>query len=431
VPEELLDDGHRGARDEEAPVEGGAVGGGGQDAEYVWGEGGMKILLVNKFHYLRGGDCVHSMGLEKLLRDAGHEVAFFASDHPQNVASEWQNYWVSEFTKKKILRPFGDSETKRKFIRLLNDFKPDVVHLHNVHTQISPVVAELAHERGIHVVWTLHDYKLVCPDYLCYTHGKPCEKCIAGDKSFCRKNKCMKGSILQSLVAQQEAECWRRERLEVCVDAFICPSEFMKRMMVQGGFEEKKLHVMHNFVDGETLNPVQSLNPENPDSDHYAFVGRLSEEKGIRTLLWVAAKLKYKLKVLGAGPLEGELKTQYAEYPQIEFLGHCEREAVMREMAGAKFTVVPSEWYENNPISVIESLCLGTPVLGANMGGIPELVAPGVNGELFEAGDGEGLKMKITEMFGKEYGFEGKLVAEKFNPGEYLEWVLGVYGGEA
>jgi glycogen synthase len=112
----------------------------------------MKILLVNKFHYPRGGDCVHSMGLEKLLRDAGHEVAFFASDHPQNVANEWQNYWVSEFTKKKILRPFGDSETKRKFTRLLNDFKPDVVHLHNVHTQISPVVAELAHERGIRVV---------------------------------------------------------------------------------------------------------------------------------------------------------------------------------------------------------------------------------------------------------------------------------------
>ncbi|MDR0993597.1 MAG: glycosyltransferase [Verrucomicrobiota bacterium] len=395
----------------------------------------MKILLANKFHYPRGGDCIHSMGLEKLLRDAGHEVAFFASKHPQNVASEWQSYWVSEFSKKKILRPFGDSETRRKFTRLLNDFKPDVVHLHNIHTQISPVVAELAHERGIRVVWTLHDYKLVCPDYLCYTHGKPCEKCITGDKSFCRKNRCMKGSFLQSLVAQKEAECWNRERLEACVDAFICPSEFMKRKMLQGGFEEKKLHVMHNFVVpfdyAQGAMDISGIERSRNARDYYAYIGRLSEEKGIRTLLRVAAKLSYKLKVLGAGPLESELKALYTDKPQIEFLGHCNREAVIREMVGARFTVVPSEWYEVFGLSVVESMSVGTPVLAAKMGGIPELVAPGVNGELFEAGDEDGLGMKITEMFEKEYGFEGKLVAERFSPSKYLEGVLGVYGGAA
>jgi glycosyltransferase involved in cell wall biosynthesis len=246
----------------------------------------------------------------------------------------------------------------------------------------------------------------------------------------------MKGSFLQSLVAQKEAECWRRECLEACVDAFICPSEFMKRKMLQGGFEEKKLHMMHNFVApfdyAQGANGVSVIErSRNGRKDYYTYIGRLSEEKGIRTLLRVAAKLCSKLKVLGGEPLESELKAQYEECPQIEFLGHCGRETVMREMAGAKFTVVPSEWYENNPISVIESLCLGTPVLGANMGGIPELVTPGVNGELFEAGDGEGLRMKIMEMFGKEYGFEGELIAERFSPSRYLDGMLGVYGGTA
>lgn len=385
----------------------------------------MNILIANKFYYNRGGDCVYSIGLEKMLKSAGYDVAFFASEHPQNLSNKWNKYWVSEFSANKFMRPFGDKETKRKFTSLLNDFKPDVVHLNNIHTQISPIIAEIAHNKSIKVIWTLHDYKLLCPSYLCLNgKGKICEKCFDGKKGYCTKNRCIKNKLLHSFIAQKEAEKWNRERLEKCTDAFICPSSFMKQKMVQGGFSENKLHVLHNFVE------ISKFSDQvNQNSNYYLYAGRLSKEKGISTLCSAASKLPYKLKIIGSGPLEKELGKKYKNCDQIEFLGSKSRSDVLEIMASAKFTVCPSEWYENNPLNVIESLYLSIPVLGANIGGIPELIEQGANGELFESKNESDLKEKIEIMINDEYNFDKFQVVEKFEKDAHLETLNKIYEG--
>jgi len=373
----------------------------------------MNILIANKFYYNRGGDCIYSIGLEKILIEAGHNVAFFTSEHSQNLPSKWSKYWVSGFSAKKIMRPFGDKETKMKFTKLLDDFKPDILHLNNIHTQISPIIAEIAKNRGVKVIWTLHDYKLICPSYLCLNgKGEVCEKCFGENKKFCTKNRCIKNKFLHSFIAQKEAEKWNKERLEKCVDAFICPSEFMKQKMIQGGFSESKLHKLYNFIDIPKF------------SNYYAYVGRFSKEKGIETLCSVAGKLPYKFKIAGTGPLENKLKEKYKNYNQVEFLGHQSKECALQIMAGAKFTVCPSEWYENNPLSVIESLCLGVPVLGANIGGIPELTA-----NLFESGNENDLIEKIEKMWKMNIEIcQNSEIAEKFSCKNHLEKLAGIYG---
>ena len=392
----------------------------------------MRVLLANKFYYRRGGDCVYSIELENLLKAAGHEVAFFAMDYPENLDSSWKNFWPSEvaFSPKKPVaffkafkRPFGDGETVKRFTALLDSFKPDVLHLNNIHTQLSPVIAEIAHSRGLKVVWTLHDYKLVCPAYTCLSNGKVCEDCIAGQKSSCTSKKCLKNSWLASKIAEKEAVCWNRTRLEKCVDKFICPSHFMKAKMEQGGFDASKLVAIHNFVDEAKFahEPVAR-------EKSYCYVGRLSSEKGAETLLQVASKIDAPLYVLGTGPLEAELKSKYARANNIRFMGHCDWEMCKSVLLKSRFSVVPSEWYENNPFSVIEPLCLGTPVLGADVGGIPELIEPGKTGDLFKMGDALDLETKIRQMLDKDCAFDVAPIRRHFSKDNYLEQMMSVYG---
>ena len=391
----------------------------------------MRVLLANKFYYRRGGDCVYSIELENLLKSAGHEVAFFSMDYPENLESPWDSYWPSEvaFSPKKpgaffraFRRPFGDAETVKKFVALLDSFKPDVLHLNNIHTQLSPVIAEIAHSRGIKVVWTLHDYKLVCPAYTCYSNGEVCEDCVSGDKKACISKKCLKNNWLASKIAEKEARSWNRERLEKCVDVFICPSRFMKSKMEQGGFDASKLVALHNFVDDSKF-VYEKAERENS----YCYVGRLSGEKGIETLLNVASKIDTTLNVLGTGPLESKLKAEFAQYKQIRFMGHCDWETGKSMLLKSKFSVVPSEWYENNPFSVIEPLCLGTPVLGADIGGIPELIEPGMSGELFENGNEEDLEAKVRMMLERSYSFDVEPLRKHFSKDGYLEQLMVIY----
>ena len=211
----------------------------------------MNILLANKFYYRRGGDCIYMLNLEQLLKEHGHKVAVFAMDYPENIETPWKQYFPQNMSKlMAFTRPFGSAEVKAKFNKLLDDFKPEIVHLNNIHTHLSPIIAELAHNRGIKVVWTLHDYKLLCPRYDCLRNGDDiCELCFNEDKSSCKTYKCMKGSTLASLIGYKEATTWNRRRLEKCTDVFICPSKFMAQKMAQGGFNSKKLVSLCNFID--------------------------------------------------------------------------------------------------------------------------------------------------------------------------------------
>ena len=387
----------------------------------------MRILLGNKFYYRRGGDCVCMLNTEQLLKERGHEVAVFAMDYPENLDTPWKKYFPQNMSKlMAFTRPFGSREVLRKFNALLDDFRPDVVHLNNIHTQLSPVIAELAHRRGIRVVWTLHDYKLLCPRYDCLRDGREiCERCFKGDKRPCLAYKCMKGSVLASWVGYREAVKWNRERLESCTDCFICPSRFMAEKMGQGGFSKEKLEVLCNFVDVEKCRRDSYVK-----EDYYCFVGRLSHEKGVGTLIDAAASLPYKLKVIGDGPQAEKLQAKSRRLrANIEFVGFKEWEEIKELVGKARFTVVPSEWYENNPLSVIEALCLGTPVLGARIGGIPELIEEGVAGMTFDSGNADDLTNKIGRMFSTSFNYAA--IAEKasssFGADGYYHKLMDLY----
>ena len=387
----------------------------------------MKILLSNKFYYRRGGDCIYMLNLGQLLKEHGHDVAVFAMDYPDNLESSWKKYFPSNMSKlKAFTRPFGDGETRRKFGQLLDDFKPDVVHLNNIHTQLSPVIAEIAHKKGIRVVWTLHDYKLLCPRYDCLRDGENCELCFQdGHKGNCVKYSCMKGGKIGSFIGYREAVKWNRQRLENAADMFICPSQFMADKMMQGGFYKTKMKTLCNFIDVEKCKRTDSYHK----GDYYAYVGRLSHEKGVKTLIEAANLLPYRLVVIGGGPLMDELKT--VAHDNVEFVGFKQWDDIKRLVGRARFSVIPSEWYENNPLSVIEAECLGTPVLGARIGGIPELIREGKTGMTFTSKDAKKLKDKIQQMW--DATFDYKQIAEesmqRYNAEEYYKNIMGIYQG--
>ncbi|WP_346711025.1 glycosyltransferase [Phocaeicola salanitronis] len=389
----------------------------------------MRILLSNKFYYRRGGDCIYMLNLEQLLKEHGHDVAIFAMDYPENIDTPWQKYFPKNMSKLMALtRPFGSQEVKNKFNKLIDDFHPDVVHINNIHTQLSPVITEIAHKLGIRTVWTLHDYKLLCPRYDCLRNGKEiCELCFNGDKTPCKVYCCMKGSRLASLVGYKEAVKWNRERLEKCTDLFICPSHFMAEKMVQGGFRKDKLKVLYNFIDIEKCSKDDYIK-----EDYYCYVGRLSHEKGISTLVKAASKLPYKLKIIGAGPLLDYLKNMNRELKgNLEFLGFKQWDEIKELVGKARFSVTPSEWYEVFGLVNIEAQCLGTPVLGSHIGGIPELIDEGVNGMTFESGNTSDLAKKIKAMYNTKFDYKAiaEIAMKRYNAENYYNEIMKCYLG--
>ncbi len=364
-----------------------------------------RVLVVNKFYYPRGGDCVCAMELERLLSDQGHSTAVFAMDFPENTVTQWSKYFAKEVQFgggvanlfRALLRTLGYGDICTSFNRILDDFKPDVVHLNNIHSYLSPRLAQLAHKRGIKVVWTLHDYKLICPSYSCLRNGTPCEKCF-NNKTWVIKSRCMKDSLGASVIAWLEAVQWNRKVLEANTDFFICPSEFMKSKMLAGGFDKSKLVVNCNFVDSNKID-FHTL-PVSEREDYCCYVGRLSEEKGVKSLFEVAAQLPCKLKIAGDGPLMPSEPIK-----NIEFMGRLNSAEVKRLMSNAKFSIIPSVCYENNPLSVIESLCMGTPVIGANIGGIPELIDEGQSGLFYKSGDSTSLVQAVADAYHHEWDY--------------------------
>lgn len=395
-----------------------------------------RVLLVNKFYYRRGGDCVYLLNLERMLRSQGHEVAVFAMDYPQNHTSEWSSHFASEVSfqggmaqkLKAVGRTLGWGDINTSFNAILDSFRPDVVHLNNIHSYLSPQIAELAHKRGIKTVWTMHDYKLLCPSYSCLRNGDVCEACIDGNKINVLKNRCMKGALAPSLIAWLEAAKWDKATLTACTDRFICPSEFISAKMVQGGFPVDKIITLNNFINPSTIAKAAAQAPSEKRDGYYAYVGRLSEEKGVETLLKAASSLPYKLKIAGDGPIAEKLRENYSGYDNIEFLGHLDGENVNRLLDRARFTVVPSEWYENNPFSIIESLCAGTPVLGAEIGGIPELISDD-NGLTFTSADTSSLTAGINKMWERDFDhLKISLDAiARFNPERYYKALNKIY----
>lgn len=395
---------------------------------------GKRILLVNKFYYRRGGDCVCVLNLERLLRRNGHEVAIFAMDYPENEPTQWSRYFAPNVTfqggaaeKIKMLkRTLGFDNLNDSFKKLLDDFRPDVVHFHNIHSYLSPSLAKTAKQYGATVVWTLHDYKLLCPSYLCLRNGKPCEKCLSHPINVLT-HRCMKGSLAASAIAWMESMRWNKKYIQRWVDSIISPSRFLADLMKKGKFESDKITVLPNFLDLKS-EATHAITPAPQREDYYCYVGRLSEEKGVRTLLKVAATMDREIRIAGDGPLLDELKERYDGYGTIKFLGRIGAAEVTTLLGNARFSVVPSEWYENNPLSVIESLCAGTPVVGADIGGIPELINDN-NGITFRPGDESELAQAINSAWWGPWDHQliSDEALEKFSALKYYANICKIY----
>ena len=362
--------------------------------------------MINKFLHPNGGSETYIFKLGQQLEKMGHEVQFFGMDHENRVVGNRVNAYTTNMDfhggskLSKLTYPIKtvySAESRRKIRKVLEDFRPDVCHLNNFNYQLTPsVILEIRtwakkEKRSCKILFTAHDYQLLCPNHMCnnpQTHEN-CEKCLSGRFSHCTKGRCIHGSRMKSMVGAFEARFWKWKKVYKHLDGIICCSAFMKSKMDQNPIFAKKTVVMHNFVD--RVCPVDL-----PKEDYVLYFGRFSEEKGMDTLIKACKALpQIPFLFAGTGPLEPMLQ----DVPNIRNLGFLRGEELAKLIGQARFTVYPSEWYENCPFSVMESQMYGTPVLGAQIGGIPELIQPGKTGELFESGNYEALKDGILRLW--------------------------------
>ncbi len=390
----------------------------------------LKILLVNKFYRRGGGDCIHFLALEKLLRDHGHEVAVLTMHHPDNLPLPPGSFEVPQVSidgsiiakvnaASRILGGYGVRSAVKTAI---TSFCPDVVHLHNIHSYLSPAVAQVAKESGIPVAWTLHDYKLICGAYSCLQNGIPCTECISSPASILR-HRCMKNSAAASMLAFAEARKWNIRKLERLTDIFICPSGFMRDKMISGGFAPGRLSVLHNF-----LSYMPKVEEKPLHRSGVCYIGRLSPEKGVEYLLEAAQKGGWKLTVAGSGPLENDLKRRFGAAGNITFAGQLSAQDVASLLARSAISVIPSVCYENNPLAVIESLCAGTPVAGADIGGIPELI-DSKNGILFAPRSSDAIVTAVNEILSSKWDYDdiAATARRRFAPENYYSALFDIY----
>ena len=379
----------------------------------------MKILLVNNFYYNRGGDCTYLFSLQNLLKEKGHKVSIFSMHHPNNFESEYSKYFVSyinydkEVKAKSISSGFKvakrtiySTEARKKIEALIKAEKPDIAHIQNIHHHITPSIFSSLKKHGIPIIWTLHDYTMICPNTSFLAQGKICERCKKRKYFWPSIVRCKKNSFAASTMAAIETTIHTITGFNKSVDFFIAPSNFLREKLIEYGVREDKIIRLNNFTC------FVDFSNKKPDIENYfIYLGRLSEEKGIKTLIDAAIKVllnenndtgsfnNYKLKIVGDGPLKEEMvsyvKLKGAE-KTIEFLGHKSHDEAMDILKGSRFLVIPSQWYENFPFTVLESFTLGKPVIASRIGGIPELVKNWETGLLVEPGNPELLALKIS-----------------------------------
>ena len=283
-------------------------------------------------------------------------------------------------------------------LKVLYDFEPDVVHLNNFNFQLTPSViyAVKKYERKtgktVRLIYTAHDSQLVCPNHLMQNPVtlKCCDACLTKGAGQCAKRKCIHNSKIKSILGTIEANLYRALKTYQKLDVIICPSKFIKSKLDADPILWEETVVLRNFAD------IEITNSDMQKEDYVLYFGRYSAEKGIKTLLKACASLpEIPFHFAGKGPLESEIR----EFSNIKLCGFLTGEALQREISRARFVIFPSECYENCPFTVMESQLCGTPVLGSDLGGIPELLEVGVTGELFESGNAEMLRERIQKLW--------------------------------
>ena len=402
----------------------------------------MNVLIINKFLHPNGGSETYIFKLGQQLEAMGHQVQYFGMEHEgrcvgnraESYTSDMDFHSGSKLAKLTYpLKTIYSTEARKKLRVVLEDFKPDVCHVNNFNFQLTPsILLEIAAwrkkaKKKCSIVYTAHDPQLVCPNHMCVNHktGSICEKCLGGHYVNCLKGKCIHGSMAKSAVGMVEAMYWKMRSVYKLFDTVICCSEFLKTKLDTYPALRDKTIALHNFIDDVPWEqPVKQ--------DYVLYFGRYSKEKGIETLLQVCKELpEIPFVFAGAGPLEDQVNA----VENIENKGFFSDREVLKDLIrGARFSIMPSEWYENCPFTVMESQQLGTPVLGADIGGIPELIEPEKTGWLFPSGDKDSLKAAVSQLWENKEKTDSAAAhcqhVQFDTLSVYTEKVLKLYAGE-
>ena len=358
----------------------------------------MKILMVNKFLYPRGGSESYMLSLGKHFEKLGHEVSYFGMYDKKNTVGNSLGLYTSNMdfhtnSLNRFLYPFKiifSFETMKKIGQVIDDFKPDIVHMNNINFQLTPSLIYAVKKRKIPLVQTVHDYQMICPNHLLYNFekNKPCEKCLGGSYINCLKNKCIHSSKVKSILGIIEAKFYSMLKTYKKVDLFICPSNFLENKLLNSkSYYKGKTYTIHNFIDKKTFSKT-----DEKKENYIIFVGRLSKEKGVENLAKIAKLLpEYTFLVAGNGPDEDFLKN----IENVKLLGFLTGEKLTEVMGNARALILPSVCYENCPLSILEAHSMGVPVITMNKGGMAELVKDSVTGTLLDESDLQGMVEKI------------------------------------
>lgn len=396
----------------------------------------MKILLVNKFHWNKGGSEKYYFELGELLKAHGHEVAYFSMENEKNVVTGDKEYFVPKIdlntgSKLKALDVIYSKENAKIMSKALDEFQPDIVHLNNFQRQLSASIIKPIKKRNIPIVFTAHDVQAICPGITMMDNDKKvCELCMNGKYMNCVKKSCNKGSKLKSIIGALEGYYYRGHKIfSKKINHIITPSEFYKTKFVQDGVAASKITALHNAID------MDAYNVEVEDEGYALYFGRLSEEKGILNLINAFAKCNQgNLYIAGEGPEKENIEMIIRKnnlQDRVKLLGFLNKEQMIEATRKCKFVVVPSIWYENCPYSLLETLAIGKPVIGANIGGIPELIAHNENGYVYN--DVAELTQYMMELFSDEgrvikYGEKSKQLAEQlYNKEVYYKQLEDIY----
>ncbi|WP_034814461.1 glycosyltransferase family 4 protein [Exiguobacterium alkaliphilum] len=361
----------------------------------------MRILFVNKYNYIKGGSETYLFGLKDRLEKEGHETAVFSMKDDKNFSSKYSDDFVNaiDYENSNMLIKIKNGmnliysfEAINKIEDVIKDFNPDVVHLNLIYHQITPSIINKINKLNIPIVLVVHDYKIICPNYKMYNDDKICNKCIGGNFISCTTNKCHKDSYIDSALLTIEAYTHKTLKSYNAVDEFIFPSNYIKEQFLKSYFskrnKEKFTHIP-NFVSSDYYD-FKFKNQDIKKKRQILYYGRLSKEKGVDLLIEAVERLESKvtLKIVGLGPEERMLKEYVVnkKIENVEFCGFKSGDDLKEIISESMFVVLPSTWPEVFGLTNIESLALGTPIIGSNIGGISELITKEV-GFLFEPGN--------------------------------------------
>jgi glycosyltransferase involved in cell wall biosynthesis len=344
----------------------------------------VRILSVHNLYQIRGGEDESRESEEKLLKEYGHQVDIYLEDNTRLATMNSLDM---------VKRTVWSTESFRAIQQRLREVKYDIVHVQNFFPLISPSVHYAAQELGVPVVQTLRNYRLLCPNALFFRDGKVCEDCLGklvpypGIVHGCyRQSRAASAAVVAMLTVHKMMHTWQKQ-----VNVYIALTEFARQKLIEGGVPQEKIIVKPNFV-----NPDPGFESE---KEGYAlFVGRLSVEKGLDTLLaaWETLSGAVPLKIVGDGPLSETVSAVCQRLPNVEWMGLCSISEVYRLMGKAMFVIVPSKWYETFGRVAVEAFAKGTPVIASNIGALAELVDHQRTGLKFIAGNSEDLAAKVN-----------------------------------